>query len=175
MKNSPNNKEAISSVQKYLREISKYDSFIPEIAIDGIWGDETARAVKSFQHKYELPETGTVDLQSFEMLRNKYKEYNTLFATPQTLEVFPSYPVNFYCGSNSCGLIVQIIQYILDALSEYYNFENITINGKYDSATEAAVTEFQKINGLIPDGRVNRSTWNTLVRQYNQLVDSTTE
>lgn len=175
MKNSPNQKEAIASVQKYLREISKHDNFIPQIAIDGIWGDETARAVKHFQHKYELPETGTVDLKSFEMLRNKYKEYTQLFSSSLPLDVFPSYPLNFCCGPKSCSWTVTIIQHVLDTLSEYYGFKNITVTGEYDLATSAAVIEFQKINSLIPDGRVNRCTWNKLAQQYNQLADVATE
>ena len=36
-------------------------------------------------------------------------------------------------------------------------------SGKFDAGTEAAVREFQRDNGLVPDGIVGPRTWATLV------------
>ena len=39
-----------------------------------------------------------------------------------------------------------------------------TVNGRFDAITEAAVRQFQRDSGLVPDGIVGPKTWATLVR-----------
>ena len=45
-------------VQYYLAVIGENIDTVPEIAVDGIYGPQTAEAVRAFQREYGLPVTG---------------------------------------------------------------------------------------------------------------------
>lgn len=40
---------------------------------------------------------------------------------------------------------------------------NVAVNGKFDGVTEAAVRQFQRDNGLVPDGIIGPRTWASLL------------
>lgn len=60
---------------------------------------------------------------------------------------------------NDTGDDVKILQQILRILNLY----PASITGSFDSTTKNAVENFQKFNGLIATGIVNRETWNALI------------
>ena len=45
------------------------------------------------------------------------------------------------------------------------------LTGKYDAATKQAVKDFQTVNRLPPDGRVDRITWNRLAESQIRAVN----
>lgn len=51
----------VRQMQEQLNEIGRVYTAIPQIAVDGIYGPATARAVREFQNIFGLPQTGTVD------------------------------------------------------------------------------------------------------------------
>ena len=57
-------------IQLMLRELLDYD--YEDLAADGIFGDETERAVLDFQKKNRLPATGTVDKETWNALASAY-------------------------------------------------------------------------------------------------------
>lgn len=59
-------------LQEYLRKVAAVNINIPQIALDGIFGSETKRAVMSFQKEYGLDITGIVDDQTWDKLYNEY-------------------------------------------------------------------------------------------------------
>ena len=52
---------AVRTIQSQLVNISKNYPLIPKIAVDGIYGNETTKAVEIFQSTFGLPQTGMVD------------------------------------------------------------------------------------------------------------------
>lgn len=52
---------AVRTIQSQLFDISKKYPLVPKIAIDGVYGKETAEAVEVFQSIFGLPQTGIVD------------------------------------------------------------------------------------------------------------------
>lgn len=60
---------------------------------------------------------------------------------------------------NDTGNDVKILQQILKILNLY----PASITGSFDSTTKNAVENFQRANGLIATGIVNRETWNALI------------
>ncbi len=52
---------AVRTIQNQLVNISKNYPLIPKIAVDGIYGNETTKAVEIFQSTFGLPQTGMVD------------------------------------------------------------------------------------------------------------------
>ena len=69
------NDEAVKEVQTYLHFISDKKGDIPRVSIDGIYGEETAVAVRSFQKSRGLLGDGIVDFSTFEAL---YSEYSAI-------------------------------------------------------------------------------------------------
>lgn len=59
-------------LQEYLRRVSLVNQNIPNIALDGIFGSETKKAVMSFQKEYGLEVTGIVDGEMWDKLYNEY-------------------------------------------------------------------------------------------------------
>ena len=75
MYNMNNKKDAVREIQKYLLEISESDnSGISRISVDGVFGDETKKAVCEFQSEQGLPPTGIVDRLTYDALYAAYKE-----------------------------------------------------------------------------------------------------
>ena len=52
---------AVRTIQNQLVNINKNYPLIPKIAVDGIYGNETTKAVEIFQSTFGLPQTGMVD------------------------------------------------------------------------------------------------------------------
>lgn len=59
-------------LQEYLRRVSLVNQNIPNIALDGIFGSETKKAVMSFQKEYGLEVTGIVNDEMWDKLYNEY-------------------------------------------------------------------------------------------------------
>lgn len=53
--------EKVRQLQQQLARISKTYPAIPTVTVDGIYGNETRKAVEKFQSVFGLPVTGTVD------------------------------------------------------------------------------------------------------------------
>ncbi len=71
-----NNDEVVREIQKYLLGISYAEgtTYLPHIAIDGIYGNETRDAVKKFQRRYGLEESGNADYDTWRLLHRKFLE-----------------------------------------------------------------------------------------------------
>jgi len=67
--------------------------------------------------------------------------------------------------------LVFILQLMLNSLSLYYDSPRIPVNGTFDTVTELAVKEFQRVNMLPVTGRVERLTWKRLAEEYNETVN----
>ncbi len=53
--------EAVRTIQRQLNEVSKKFPLIEKVAVDGVYGDSTTAAVKTFQKVFKLPSNGIVD------------------------------------------------------------------------------------------------------------------
>lgn len=163
---------SVSRLQDDLKHLSFHDKDIKNVAIDGIFGDETRDSLLSFQRKYSLPATGVADLETWEKLR-EVSDASRSFNSPTTpIKIFPRFPTTYYWDGKSSPIHIAILQYVLDELSREYSYGEIPQTGIYDDATVNAVIDFQTKNGLETTGVVDRTTWNDLARQYNNTVDS---
>ena len=163
--------DSILSIQRDLRQLSYHDDSIYATAIDGVWSQQTSDSLKSFQRKYGLSPTGVADLETWELLRETARASRRVHSPTQSIRVFPRYPADYFWDRESSPIHIQILQYVLRELETEYGFRDIQLSGIYDEPTRAAVTLFQKKNGLSPTGTVDRLTWNDLAEQYNRIAD----
>lgn len=123
-----------------------------------------------------MSQWGTVTLANqgrtpLEILRTFYPLDIEIAETNIITGVLSSYP-GTALRVGSTGLDVQTIQTYLDRIRR--NYPAIPIindeSGTFGSSTNAAVTKFQSIFGLAPDGVVGRSTWYKISSLYTAVT-----
>lgn len=112
---------------------------------DGVFGDDTYRAVRIFQQNNGLSIDGKVGAKTWDKLAT---------ASPNT----PTDTPLLVLGST--GDAVKRLQTRLLQLN--YDCGVSGADSKFGVATQNAVILFQKNNGLTPDGKVGVNTWNKL-------------
>ena len=171
MNNNIFERDAIANLQRYLRQLSYHDEAINPVPIDGIWDDETERALVTFQKQNGLSPTGRVDRKTWELLKEKYDESIAQNSPPAKLDIFPRIPLDYALSDGDTGFLVNAVQYILGELEQLYTFGEVPTSGIYDEPTAKLVTYFQQRNGIAPTGRVYRETWDALAVQHNLLFN----
>ncbi|MBQ9780008.1 MAG: peptidoglycan-binding protein [Clostridia bacterium] len=165
MPTSPFEKEAITNLQRYLYQLSFTDPNIPPVPVDGVYGNNTKKAVRAFQQSRGLTSTGQVDQETWDLIYLAYLESLESTGRTEPLYLFPRNPEAYSVGLGDEGLIISAIRYLLRELMIDYGgeFEDIPLAGTFDTVTEGAVKQFQQLFGLPITGRVDRVTWNRLV------------
>ncbi len=164
-----NDRQNIFELQKFLQKIGERDDAIPFINTDGIYGKETADAVRLFQKARGLDQTGIVDYETWEEIMREYERILKAEGPALPFEVFPIEVLEIKSGDS--GDVVVVIQLILNSLSgRYSNISPVTTNGIYGEDTANSVRDFQTSLAMSPTGVVDRNTWNELNRLYGALL-----
>jgi peptidoglycan hydrolase-like protein with peptidoglycan-binding domain len=139
--------EQVVQVQMRLQELGYFKS-----KATGYYGSVTENAVKHFQQNNGLTPDGVIGAKTQEALAQTYPE------TPQ-----PTTQPTVRLGDESPTVLR--VQRQLSSLKLY---DWRLMNGKFDDATQQAVMNFQKANGLTPDGVVGLKT-HTVLQQKTGL------
>jgi len=155
----------VEQVQFWLSTLAQYESSIPSVTVDGVYGSGTAAAVRAFQRRYGLTVDGIVGRTTWTELYDQFRSIQSDNGTP-----------NAYPGAalrqGSSGQNVRLVQFWLKiARTVYSRLNNITVDGIFGSSTAAAVRRFQTYFGLTSDGVVGRTTWNKLYEVYNDIAN----
>ena len=174
MAQSPYETQAILNLQRYLRGVSRFDPSIPAVTEDGLFGEETRAALSAFQRKYGLPVTGVADPQTWNRLFEEYLTSVEAGTRPEPVYLFPRFPADYAVGPGDRGLLVGVIQQLLRDITILYGGSGdiIPVDGDFEGVTEEAVKNFQRVQRLPADGRVDRITWNRLARTAEPQVNS---
>ena len=156
---------AVEQLQFWLNTLAQYESSIPSLTVDGVYGTGTANTVRAFQRKYGLTVDGVVGRDTWTELYDQFRSIQSDNGTP-----------NAYPGTalreGASGQNVRLVQFWLKiARTVYPSLSNVTVDGKFGSATTAAVRRFQTYFGLTSDGVVGRTTWNKLYEVYNDIAN----
>ena len=155
----------VEQMQFWLSTLAQYESSIPSVTVDGVYGSGTAAAVRAFQRLYGLTVDGIVGLTTWTELYDQFRSIQSDNGTP-----------NAYPGTalrqGSSGQNVRLVQFWLKiARTVYSSLSNVTVDGIFGSSTAAAVRRFQTYFGLTSDGVVGRTTWNKLYEVYNDIAN----
>ena len=155
----------VEQVQFWLSTLAQYESSIPSVTVDGVYGSGTAAAVRAFQRRYGLTVDGIVGRTTWTELYDQFRSIQSDNGIPN------AYPgTALRQGSN--GQNVRLVQFWLKiARTVYSSLNNITVDGIFGSSTAAAVRRFQTYFGLTSDGVVGRTTWNKLYEVYNDIAN----
>ena len=134
----------VALVQTWLNGIRDPCTWHGILAVDGSFGTGSEKAVMEFQLRNRLTADGKVGLATWNALYSKYTAKHGLNVP---------YPGVALRTGNEGGT-VRLVQQKLNSLGE-----KISTDGKFGSATAAAVQRYQRRNGLTADGIVGKSTW----------------
>ena len=144
---------AVEQVQFWLNTLAQYDSAIPSVTVDGVYGTATANAVRAFQRKYGLTVDGIVGQTTWKEL---YDEFLSIQSDNGTPNAYPGTPLR----EGASGQNVRLVQFWLRLAAENYTgLSNVTVDGSFGSGTASAVRAFQRLFGLTADGVVGAGTW----------------
>ena len=162
--------DGVRVVQYLLSYVALFDSLVPPIAVDGIYGDKTAAAVRAFQGTVGLPETGVVDEATYSALYDTYRGYIGSIPDSQFVGVARPYP-GFVITEGQSNEYVTALQQYLSVISETFpEVPSVAVDGVFGPATREAVIAFQNRFGLTPDGNVGLGTWEAIASLYEDLV-----
>lgn len=164
--------QGVREVQYLLNLVSEFVNTVPSVAIDGIFGESTAAAVRAFQNLGDLPVTGVVDTDTWELLYRAYQ--GILDILPEgyggITEPYPGFPLS----RGQSGEEVRLLQNYLNFISDTYTeIPKITVDGDFGVATERAVRAYQQIFGIPASGVVGAGTWDSIADTYSSLRGGT--
>ena len=146
------NDEAVKEVQTYLHFISDKYGDIPRVSIDGIYGEETAVAVRSFQKSRGLLGDGIVDFSTFEALYSEYSAIEKERLMSGYLLSSQGFPFKY----GDYGNDILHINSALDELKSTYSEIEVEINKSYfGESTENSVRYMQSVFQMEADGIVD--------------------
>lgn len=163
----------IRILQGQLNRIRENYPAIPVIErVNGVFGADTEQAVRSFQQIFQLAQDGIVGKATWYKVKQIYNgvrrlgELNAEALRPEDIDpvVLPS----LQPGSTSVEM--RTVQYYLAVIGYFIpGLETVTIDGYYGPETEEAIRMFQSYYELPVSGRIDRQTWNRMVRVYREI------
>lgn len=163
----------VKSVQTQLKALGYYTS-----SLDGVYGTGTMAAVSSFQKNNNLSVDGLVGSKTYAKMFSSSavsSSSSSSSSSDSSSDSSSSSSSTTYVSLSygSTGDEVKALQKALKALGY-----NVVADGDYGALTSAAVTAFQKLNGLTVDGVAGALTQKTLYSgsavAYDSSADQTT-
>lgn len=157
--------QPVRSLQTMLRVIAEEDDRQPSLIPDGIYGNQTIRAVTVFQRNNGLPATGVTDQATWEAVVAVYEPAAIRLGPAEPLEIILEPGKILRRGDQAPNIYV--LQAVLQVLSDAYS--SITPpahTGVLDEATVISIQTFQELTGLPQTGEVDKVTWKQLALHY---------
>ncbi len=163
----------IRQIQKALRILYKNGENIPIVYEDGVFGEETERAVIAFQTQNGLEPTGVVNYDTWTKLMESADYYIRKNAEPLPIIPFVSDEKNAVLP-NEKGEAVWFLQAMLIVIGEKYSgFDEVFLNGINDKATSDAIIFIHKCaSGETCNGELTKVTWNSVAKLFNVIQRS---
>ena len=160
----------VRTIQYYLNIIAYFNSALPSLPLDGVFGPETTAAVRQFQQYYGLPVTGVVNANTWNTMNRIYSETVEFLPEGYSGEYGKLYP-GYFLSEGMSGENVRDLQTYLSVIGRNISaIPEIPVTGYFGPQTKAAVIAFQNAFGIPANGAVGPVTWNTIVQQYDFLI-----
>lgn len=166
----------VQAIQTYLNRIRQNYPAIPAITDPaGRFQSSTKAAVKKFQSIFSLTPDGIVGKGTWYKISSIYAAVAKLaeLNSEGSALGIGTVPPNNVLRQGSRGQDVITLQYLLNVIAEYYpGIPSPMQDGIFGSGTMQAVTAFQNLMGLSPDGIVGPLTWESLYQVYRGITQN---
>lgn len=159
----------VRELQYYLAYLGRFNTEIPPVEIDGVFGPATTAAVRAVQQIYGLPVDGIVGVETWRTLYNAYRGVLDILPPGETERITEPYngiPLVVGAQSERVRLLQEYLNYIAQTYTE---IPTVNVTGLFGAQTEAAVRAFQERFGIPVSGRVAATTWNAITSLYEDL------
>ncbi|NBI67817.1 peptidoglycan-binding protein [Pseudoflavonifractor sp. 60] len=164
----------VSSLQYMLRQLSATYQFLPQLVVDGVFGERTLEAVMRFQREAGLPVTGIVDQATWDKIRDAWLAQESKNSYARATRIFPSEGIQVHEGESKEYLIVP--QTMFNILAK--QFEGIIpcqADGCNGPASAGNIRWLQRAAGLPQTGCMDTATWDALSHLYEIFVVQDTD
>lgn len=162
--------QPIRSLQTMLRTIASIEPRQMNVMPDGVYGSQTAAAVRSFQRRQGLPVTGIADQATHERIVWEYQRAYIEAEKARPVQVTLDPGQVLQRGARNPHLyLIQSMLTVLHQLEPGIPAPGHT--GVLDDATAEAVAVLQTYAGLPPTGEVDKRTWKDLALYYALAAD----
>lgn len=179
MKSSPGRKEnlmgqqilaqPVHGLQYMLCRLSGYYQFLPELEVDGIFGEKTLEAVMRFQQEVHLPATGILDWNTWNAVRDKWMDLEKQLANPRALRAFPGERCWVEPGADKEFMILPQTMFLV--LSRQFNgIAPYEADGIHGTTSSDNVRWLQRAAGMEETGIMDAVTWAFLCDLYEIFV-----
>lgn len=149
----------VRDLQYYLNFAAYFDPSLPPVAADGVYGEQTRRAVETFQRAEGIAADGVVGRDTWNAL---VRRYDRLLATlpdsigEQSEDVYPGR----YLSLGQSGAEVRNLQRLINRAAQKNSYvPTVAEDGEFGEATLSAVRRIQENNGIDSSGVVGPVTW----------------
>ncbi len=172
--------DAVRFMQNRLNRIGVTYTQIPFILLpDGVFDAETTNAVRAFQRIFGLPQTGVVDSDTWYKITYIYtavKSLAELDSEGQQPEggVYPGTPVQ----NGDVGPNVLRMQWFINGIArsgQIPALREVELDGQYGEETASQVRVLQQYFGLPQTGKIDRATWDSITRLFNEIGEIGTD
>ena len=158
----------VESLQTMLRTISDTNAHILPVIPNGQYESNTYASVRSFQKVTGLPETGTVDLETWNKLVEAYNRSLLQYTIPT---IRPNWFSAQKVLAGEYNRHLYLIQAMLTALSlEFPDLTAPAPTGILDLQTQTGLRWVQAASGLEQNGSLDTATWNSLNALYRTTI-----
>lgn len=169
----------VRTIQLRINRVSQNYPAIPKIyPVDGIFGEETDRAVREFQRVFNLTPDGIVGNATWYrilLIFNGVKQLNSIISEGLTYaDVERQFSETL--GPGDTGFGVELVQYLMLFISYFVDtIPQIKLDGIYGPQTEEAVRAFQEQYSLPVTGIVDVATWEYAYDIYAGIINELPE
>lgn len=159
----------VQNLQYMLRRLGTRYSFLPQLATDGLFGEETLEAVMLFQRELAPPVTGVVDGRTWDAIRREWMALEREVAPPRSLRIFPREGAQMLPGGEEEYMVLpqtmfQLLRQRLEGIVED------EANGQHGDASVQNTLWLQNLAQLEETGVMDRATWDMLSRLYELFI-----
>ena len=162
--------QPIRSLQTMLRTIASIEPGQMNVMPDGIYGSQTAAAVRSFQRRMGLNATGVTDQATHEAIVREYERAR--------IEAEKAHPVQVTLDPGQVLTrgqrhpVVGLMQAMLTVLHDLVPaISDPSHSGSLDPQTAESLASFQTYAGLPPTGELDKRTWKELTLHFALAAD----